>query len=214
MKDDCQNVPSGCSVIEQSLCGSISAPVSRCHRCESAMAAHFETMNFPDLSKLNPSILPRGVRDANDPDAPPNPARLLNESCIGKGIMSFVMGGGLGVAGGIIIGSYSALGPPVPVPGQPPPETLPWRQELKEAARKTRLKCKAWGKSFAYITMLFSGTECVVEKIRGQHDLGNGVTAGCATGAFLGRSGGVQGMCFGCAGFAAFSIAIDYFMVR
>ena len=47
VKDDCQDVPSGCSVIEQSLCGSISAPVSRCHRCESAMAAHFEIVNGP-----------------------------------------------------------------------------------------------------------------------------------------------------------------------
>ena len=44
MKDDCQDVPSGCSVIEQSLCGSISAPVSRCHRCESVMAAHLVVM--------------------------------------------------------------------------------------------------------------------------------------------------------------------------
>ena len=42
VKDDCQDVPLGCSVIEQSLCGSISAPVSRCHRCESALAVHFE----------------------------------------------------------------------------------------------------------------------------------------------------------------------------
>ena len=49
VKDDCQDVPSGCSVIEQSLCGSISAPVSRCHRCESALAAHFEIVNDDDV---------------------------------------------------------------------------------------------------------------------------------------------------------------------
>ena len=47
-----QDVPSGCIVIEQSLCGSISAPVSRCHRCESALAAHFERVMKPLLHRF------------------------------------------------------------------------------------------------------------------------------------------------------------------
>ena len=55
MKDDCQDVPSGCSVIEQSLCGSISAPVSRCHRCESALAAHFEIVNEGEVWAIDRS---------------------------------------------------------------------------------------------------------------------------------------------------------------
>ncbi len=56
MKDDCQDVPSGCSVIEQSLCVSISAPASRCHRCESALAAHFEIVNGMATTTLLTSV--------------------------------------------------------------------------------------------------------------------------------------------------------------
>ena len=36
--------------------------------------------------------------------------------------------------------------------------------------------------------------------------------AGCATGGVLAASGGPQAVVAGCAGFAAFSAAMDYFM--
>lgn len=58
---------------------------------------------------------------------------------------------------------------------------------------------------------MFSGLECAVEKVRGRHDLGNELVAGCATGAALAAGQGYQAQCLGCAGFAAFSYAINYF---
>ena len=40
----------------------------------------------------------------------------------------------------------------------------------------------------------------------------NSVSAGCITGGLLAMNAGPQAAAMGCAGFAAFSAAIDYFM--
>lgn len=40
----------------------------------------------------------------------------------------------------------------------------------------------------------------------------NGIMAGCVTGGVLGAKAGPQAAAVGCAGFAAFSAAIDYYM--
>ncbi len=40
----------------------------------------------------------------------------------------------------------------------------------------------------------------------------NGVSAGCITGGVLAAQGGPYAIVVGCAGFAAFSAAIDHFM--
>ena len=63
----------------------------------------------------------------------------------------------------------------------------------------------------ARATAIFSGVECVVEKYRGRHDVGNGAAGGCLTGAALAGAGGPGAAFAGCAGFAAFSVAIDSF---
>lgn len=47
---------------------------------------------------------------------------------------------------------------------------------------------------------------------RAKNDLVNGVTAGCITGGALGAKAGPQAAALGCAGFAAFSAAIDAYM--
>ena len=59
---------------------------------------------------------------------------------------------------------------------------------------------------------MFAGTECCIEGFRAKNDLANGVAAGCLTGGWLAKSAGPQAMAVGCAGFAAFSAAIDYYM--
>ncbi len=64
-------------------------------------------------------------------------------------------------------------------------------------------------KSFAMIGALYSGTECAIEGFRARNDMTNSVAAGCLTGAILARSGGLQSAAVGCAGFAAFSLAIE-----
>ena len=68
--------------------------------------------------------------------------------------------------------------------------------------------------SFAWMGFLFAGSECVIEKWRAKTDIYNSVSAGCVTGATLAYGTGPKGMCIGCAGFAAFSAAIDKFLGR
>lgn len=69
-------------------------------------------------------------------------------------------------------------------------------------------------KGFAVVGGMFTASECVIEKMRAKHDIYNVASAGCATGAILAYSGGPKAMCVGCAGFAAFSVAIEKFMER
>ena len=59
---------------------------------------------------------------------------------------------------------------------------------------------------------MFSGCDCLFEKWRGKHDVINGSLSGCATGAVLAAKQGPSAACVGCAGFAAFSVAIDALM--
>ena len=47
---------------------------------------------------------------------------------------------------------------------------------------------------------------------RAKNDLSNGVAAGCITGGALGARAGPQAAAVGCAGFSAFSAAIDAYM--
>ena len=59
---------------------------------------------------------------------------------------------------------------------------------------------------------VYSTIECYIEGARGTHDLTNSVSAGCVTGAALAYKSGPASMCFGCVGFAAFSVVIDKVM--
>lgn len=86
---------------------------------------------------------------------------------------------------------------------------------------------------------LITGLECVIEKYRAKHDVKNAAIAGCITGATFAASQGPtvgphprpdqsslhsprlthtvicdfeQAMCVGCAGFTAFSVAMDSLM--
>ena len=58
----------------------------------------------------------------------------------------------------------------------------------------------------------FSGTECVIEGYRGKSDVNNQIYSGLVTGGMIGLRGGVKMAGISAAGFAAFSVAIDYFM--
>ena len=101
-----------------------------------------------------------------------------------------------------------------------------------------KVKGFSWAKNFAIVGGVFSTVECFIEAKRGRHDSTNSVTAGCITGAALSAKSGaavsvwrlcrclflvlkkfprpqpspMQGMCIGCAGFAAFSVVIDKVM--
>lgn len=73
---------------------------------------------------------------------------------------------------------------------------------------------RSWSsaKSFGIVGALFSGTECCIEALRAKNDTANGVTAGCISGGILGAKAGPWGAATGCAGFAAFSVAIEAWM--
>ncbi|ETI54937.1 hypothetical protein F443_02331 [Phytophthora nicotianae P1569] len=162
----------------------------------------------------------------------PNP---ITESCAGKFFLSAAMGYVMGNVFGLVLGSYEGITPPVPLPGQRELPKVPWREsvrllfyyypepcavrpinidtalQLAGSWRVTAGKCRYWGNNFLVISAMFSGLECATEKIRGRHDVGNELVAGCATGAALAAGQGIQAQCLGCAGFAAFSYAINVF---
>lgn len=94
-------------------------------------------------------------------------------------------------------------------PQQQPLSSLPLRRQLAVGFRD--MGARSWGtaKSFGMVGALFSGIECGIEGFRARNDMTNGVAAGCLTGAVLARGGGPQSVAVGCAGFAAFSAAID-----
>ena len=105
------------------------------------------------------------------------------------------------------------------VPGIPgsaaagkPFTSLPLRQQVAHGFKDMGARSWSTAKNFGAVGALFSGIECGIEGLRAKNDLGNGVAAGCLTGAILARNGGPQASAVGCAGFAAFSAAIDAWM--
>ena len=86
------------------------------------------------------------------------------------------------------------------------------KEQLKTGFKDMGKASLSSAKNFGYIGAIFAGTECCIEGFRAKNELGNGVAAGCITGAFLAKGAGPQAMAVGCAGFAAFSAAIDAYM--
>ena len=144
------------------------------------------------------------------PHPGPDPEAFI-QSAVGKTLMGGAVGYGLGLAIGVLLGSFESTTPPIPLAGQRELPDMPIREQLRESWRLTGQKARGWGQNFMVITMIFSGAENVIERARGEHDIWNGTLAGCAAGAGLAVKSGPAAMCFGCAGFAAFSAAIEYY---
>ncbi|XP_024985998.1 mitochondrial import inner membrane translocase subunit TIM22-4-like [Cynara cardunculus var. scolymus] len=126
-------------------------------------------------------------------------------NCAVKSVASGVMGGGLGLAMGLFLG---ALDNPIMQ------DEMTGRQQFIYTAKQ--MGRRSWGscKAFAVMGFIFSAAECVVEKARAKHDMTNTVAAGCVTGGAISAKGGPKAACFGCAGFAAFSVVIEKFLDR
>lgn len=90
--------------------------------------------------------------------------------------------------------------------------SLPLKQQLKVGFRDMGKRSWSSAKNFGIVGAIFSGTECCIEGFRAKNDLYNGVAAGCLTGGALAAQAGPQAAAVGCAGFAAFSAAIDYYL--
>jgi mitochondrial import inner membrane translocase subunit TIM22 len=100
------------------------------------------------------------------------------------------------------------------VPGQPavPITDLPLRQQLKLGLIDMRKTAVSSGKNFGAIGMLYAGTECCIEGLRGKNDMTNAVAAGAITGAILARRQGPVGVAWSAVGFAAFSVGIEWWI--
>eukprot|EP00096_Caligus_rogercresseyi_P002041 TRINITY_DN1372_c0_g1_i1.p1 TRINITY_DN1372_c0_g1~~TRINITY_DN1372_c0_g1_i1.p1 ORF type:complete len:184 (+),score=56.67 TRINITY_DN1372_c0_g1_i1:442-993(+) len=121
------------------------------------------------------------------------------ESCVFRGCMSFVVGGALGAFLGLFSSSMA-------------PHQAAVQMTAKETLLDMRNTIGSSAKNFAIVGLLFATTECAIESYRGKSDLSNAVYSGFATGGALGLRAGPVGALWGGCGFAAFSVAIDYFM--
>lgn len=139
-------------------------------------------------------------------------------SCPGKSVISGVTGFALGGVFGLFMASMSYDTPlHTPSPGSLPGNIqqmtdLPLKQQIKLQFTDMGKRAYSSAKNFGYIGMIYSGVECVVESTRAKNDIYNGITAGCLTGGGLAYKSGPTAALVGCAGFAAFSTAIDLYM--
>ncbi|KAH3901486.1 translocation channel protein TIM22 SCDLUD_002982 [Saccharomycodes ludwigii] len=137
-------------------------------------------------------------------------------SCPGKSIISGVTGFALGGVFGLFMASMN-YDTPIHVPGMQNPvmkniNDLPFKQQMKYAFVDMGKRSWSSAKNFGYIGLIYAGVECCVESVRAKNDLNNGLAAGCITGGALAYKSGPQAAALGCAGFAAFSVAIDMYM--
>ncbi|CAG8499176.1 3660_t:CDS:2, partial [Scutellospora calospora] len=134
--------------------------------------------------------------------------QMVQESCIFKVALSGVAGFALGGLFGMFMSSFEMTSTDPAIYEQP------MKQQLKATAKDMAKRSFSMAKNFAVVGAIFSGTECVIEGYRAKNDIYNGTAAGCITGALLAAKAGPQATLIGCAGFAAFSTAIDLFMRR
>lgn len=132
----------------------------------------------------------------------------VTESCGAKAAIGVFGGGVMGLLMGVFLGAMSDLTPPVSmIQGREVPQA-PLKEQMRMTFRATADKSMYWCRNFAFITGVFGGSECLVEKARGTHDVWNEVISGCITGAAMQAKSGPQAAALGCGGFAAFSLVI------
>ncbi|KAI9229153.1 MAG: mitochondrial inner membrane translocase subunit Tim17/Tim22/Tim23/peroxisomal protein PMP24 [Piptocephalis tieghemiana] len=134
----------------------------------------------------------------------------VKDSCITKSAGACAGGFGIGLLFGLLMTSFD-VNPPTAAEAKVAPST---GQQAKQIIREMGTKSYSMGKSFAVVGAIFTGVECTIEGYRAKNDLYNSASAGCVTGAILGRKNGPKAVALGCAGFAAFSTAIDYYMTH
>ncbi|KIM99528.1 hypothetical protein OIDMADRAFT_19667 [Oidiodendron maius Zn] len=140
--------------------------------------------------------------------------QALMESCPGKTAVSGVMGFALGGAFGLFMASMQYDTPLATNPNAAALQSLPLREQLRRGLKDMGSRSYSSARNFGKVGAIFAGTECCIEGYRAKNDLLNGVLAGCITGGALAAPAGPQAAAFGCAGFAAFSLAIDSYMRR
>ncbi|XP_031557338.1 mitochondrial import inner membrane translocase subunit Tim22-like [Actinia tenebrosa] len=142
------------------------------------------------------------------PQASRTPQELMVErvfeNCAFKSALAGVAGYGLGIVFGLFTAGMDS--------SMPNPMTGVADQSAKAILKDMRARASSYGKNFAVVGLMFSGTECLVESYRGKSDWKNGTLSGGITGGLIGLRAGGKAALFGAAGFAAFSTLIDYFL--
>lgn len=128
----------------------------------------------------------------------------LSEGCAFKTVLSGGAGFGLGALFGLFMSSLQIETTDAKI------YDLPFKEQMRVGFRDMGKKSFSTAKNFGVVGAIFAGSECCIEAYRAKNDLYNSASAGCFTGAVLGAKAGPQAAAFGCAGFAAFSTAIDY----
>ena len=103
----------------------------------------------------------------------------ISQSCGGKAAIGVFGGGVMGLLMGVFLGAMSDATPPVTVVAGKEVPNAPLKEQMRVVARATSEKSIYWCKNFAFITGVFGGSECLVEKYRGKHDVWNSVASGC-----------------------------------
>ncbi|KAH6565352.1 hypothetical protein BASA50_005393 [Batrachochytrium salamandrivorans] len=132
--------------------------------------------------------------------------RSVAESCPGRTVASGVLGFGLGAAIGMFMSSVDWN------INSEEFSKLSTREQMRLTAKDMVGKSYSSAKSFAVIGAVFASSECVIESFRAKHDIYNNIMSGCFAGAVMAAKSGPQSMVLGCAGFAAFSGAIELWM--
>ena len=182
---------------------------------ENSSSSHTPTSSNMTLGALTMRALPYpqpwSRSNANPTELPPN-FDWLSESCGSKAAIGVIGGGVMGLLMGVFMGALTDMTPPVTmIEGKEVPQA-PLKEQMRTTLRATADKSLYWCRNFAFITGVFGGSECLVEKYRGKHDVWNAVVSGCVTGAAMQAKQGPQASAIGCGGFAAFSLVIDSIM--
>jgi import inner membrane translocase subunit TIM22 len=148
---------------------------------------------------------------ASPRELPPDFSWISN-SCALRAAVGTMGGAAMGILMGVFMGAMSDANPPVSVIAGKDVPQAPFREQMRVVLRATGEKSLYWCKSFAFLTGIFGGSECLVEKYRGKSDVWNSVYSGCITGAALQAKSGPQAAAFGCGGFAVFSLIADKIM--
>ena len=136
------------------------------------------------------------------PEVPQEVVNIVKEGCVPQVILGTFAGGVMGAALGLFLGALgSDPGMQFHTSGKDLPSAPVWDQ-MRVSWRATGKRAIGMGQNFAVITAIFQGTECVVEKYRGKHDVMNSMISGCAAGAALSAKSGPLMMTGGCVGFA------------
>lgn len=131
-------------------------------------------------------------------------------SCPGKTVLSGVSGYVLGGFFGMFISSMQYDQPFGTSMNQI--VNLPMKEQMRIQFKDMGRQISSSAKNFGYMGMVYSAVECVLQSFRAKDDMINGSAAGCITGAGLAIKSGPVAAFTGCAGFAAFSVAVDAYL--